>query len=133
MRDVTDDGRKAPILRANYDGTGKPRAISIYTELTSLVKSANESVTDNVIRAKRATTALQNAGETLTDSLAIEMVLEELPQSCKPFVGCHTEREAKKHLANSKPLRSFEDTEKARTADNNESILKAEDNFQPLK
>ena len=70
---------------------------------------------------------MQNAGETLTDSLVIEMVLEEL------FVGCHTEREAKKHLANSKSLRSFEDTEKARTADNNDSFLKAEDNFQQLK
>ena len=39
MRDAQDDGRKAlKILRAHYTGTGKPRVISLYMELTSLVK-----------------------------------------------------------------------------------------------
>ena len=38
MRDAVDDGRKAlEILREHYAGTGKPRVISLYTELTSLV------------------------------------------------------------------------------------------------
>ena len=36
MRDARDDGRKAlKILQAHYAGTGKPRVISLYTELTS--------------------------------------------------------------------------------------------------
>ena len=62
MRDTIDDGRKAlQILRAHYAGTGKPRVISLYTELTSLVRSANESVTDYVIRVETAATALENA------------------------------------------------------------------------
>ena len=39
MRDAQDDGRKAlKILRAHYTGTGKLRVISLYMELTSLVK-----------------------------------------------------------------------------------------------
>ena len=39
MRHAQDDGRKAlKILRAHYTGTGKPRVISLYMELTSLVK-----------------------------------------------------------------------------------------------
>ena len=39
MRDAQDDGKKAlKILRAHYTGTGKPRVISLYMELTSLVK-----------------------------------------------------------------------------------------------
>jgi len=135
MRDAIDDGRKAlQILRAHYAGTGKLRVISLYTELTSLVKSANESVTDYVIRAETAATALKNAGETVTDSLLIAMVLKGLPQSYKPFVVVVTQSEKQQTFSEFKAsLRSFEDTEKARAADNNDSILKAEDNFQPPK
>ena len=48
--DARDDGRKAlKILQAHYAGTGKPRIISLYTELTSLVKSEHETVTDYAI------------------------------------------------------------------------------------
>lgn len=40
MRDAPDDGRKAlQILRQHFAGTGKPRVISLYTELTSLLKA----------------------------------------------------------------------------------------------
>lgn len=47
MRDAADDGRKAlQILRGYYAGKGKPRIISLYTELTSLQKMENERVTD---------------------------------------------------------------------------------------
>ena len=39
MRDATDDGRKAlQILRDHYANQGKPRIITLYTELTSLEK-----------------------------------------------------------------------------------------------
>ena len=50
MRDAQDDGRKAlKILRAHYTGTGKPRMISLYMELTLLVKLAHETVTYYVV------------------------------------------------------------------------------------
>ena len=107
--------------------------ISLYTELTSLVKSANESVTDNVIRAESVATALKNAGETVTHSLRKAMVLKGLPKSYKPFVVVVTQGEKQQTFSEFKAsLRSFEDTEKGRTADNNDSILKAEDTFQRL-
>lgn len=62
MREAADDGRKAlKILREHYAGKGKPRVISLYTELTSLQKAADESVTDYIIRAETAITALRNA------------------------------------------------------------------------
>jgi len=34
------------VKRRWYAGSGKPRIISLYTELTSLVKRSDESVTD---------------------------------------------------------------------------------------
>jgi len=41
MRDAVDDGRKAlTILRNHYAGKGKPRIISLYTELTSVQPAA---------------------------------------------------------------------------------------------
>ena len=125
MRDAIDDGRKAlQILRVP----------SLCTELTSLVKSANESLTDYVIRAETATAALEKAGETITDSLHLPMVLKGLPQSYIPFVVVVTQSEKQQTLSEFKAsLRSFEDTEKVRKADHNDSILKAEDNIQRQK
>ena len=53
MRDAIDDGRKAlGILREHYASTSKPRVISLYTELTSLIKSSHETFANYVIRAE---------------------------------------------------------------------------------
>ena len=41
------------MLRAHFAGTGKPKVIALYAELTSLVKT-NESVTDYVITIETA-------------------------------------------------------------------------------
>ena len=45
-------------------GTGKPRIISLYTELTSLKMGTDERVTDYAIRAETAANSLKQAGET---------------------------------------------------------------------
>ena len=87
MRDGKDDGRRSlKILREHYAGSGKPRIIVLYTILTSLQKSTNESVTDYMIRAEGAANSLKSAGEVISDSLLISMVLKGLPSEYKSFV-----------------------------------------------
>ena len=108
MRDAANDGRKAlGILREHYTGNSKPRIISLYTQLTSLVKQSNETVTEYVIRAETAAAALKDAAES---------VLKGLPEQYKPFVVVVTQREKTHTFTEFKSsLRSFEDTEGART------------------
>jgi hypothetical protein len=55
------------VLREHYQGKGKPRIISLYTELTSLKKAENETMTDYIIRAETASTALKAAEEVISD------------------------------------------------------------------
>lgn len=116
MRDAEDDGRKAlKILEAHYSGTGKSRVISLYTELTSLMMKMHESVTDYIIRAETASTALKNADEEISDPLLIAMVLKGLPENFRPFVVAVTQRDGEMTFTEFKTLlRSFEETEKSR-------------------
>jgi len=125
MRDARDDGKKAlEILRAHYAGSGKPRIIALYTELTSLVKHPNESVTDYVIRAETAAAALNSVDENVSDSLLIAMVLKGLPESFKPFVVVVTQSDEQQTFNEFKAvLRSFEETEQARSG-TSESVMK---------
>ena len=86
MRDAVDDGKNAlKILREHYLGTSKPRIISLYTELTTLKFLPGENMTDFLIRAENAATSLKTAGEVISDSLLIAMILKGLPEDYKTF------------------------------------------------
>ena len=86
MREASDNGREAlRILLDHYAGKGKPRIISLFTELMSLRKEQNEGVTDYIIRTEATVMALRNARETLSDSLIITMVLKGLPRTFNAF------------------------------------------------
>src|SRR6218665_1262650 len=75
-RNARDNGKKAlEIMREHYLGKSKPKIISLYTELTTLSKSEDETVTDYMLRAETAASSLKTAGEVVSDSLLIAMIL----------------------------------------------------------
>ena len=130
MRDATDKGKEALIiLRNHYLGASKPRIISLYTELTSLEKKADEKVTDYMIRAETAAASLKAAGETISDSLLIAMVLKGLPQEYKTFSTVITQRKDAMSFSEFKTaLRSCEENEKCQNLNQ-----KSEDSIMYMK
>ena len=123
IRDADNDGRGAiRILRSHYLPKGKPRVITLYTELTSLIKSSTESVTDYLIRAETYSSSLKNAGETIEDSLLVAMILKGLPPTFKSFITVITQKEQGMKFSDFKvALRNYEDTEKLRSSSSRNS------------
>ena len=65
MNDATDDGREAlRILRSHYKGSGKPKILTLYSNLCNLRKGS-ESLTEYDSKAERLATNLKSCGETL--------------------------------------------------------------------
>ena len=114
IRDAKDNGKKAlEILREHYLGKSKPKIISLYTELTTLSKFEGETVTDYMLRAEAAASSLKAAGEVVSDSLLIAVVLKGLPIAFKTFCTVTTQKDKEHTFAEFKvALRSFEETEK---------------------
>ena len=117
IRDAIDDGRKAyEILHAHYEGTSKPKIISLWCELTSLKKNKEESVTEYMLRAEKSAARLKQAEETVSDGLLIAMVMKGLPDSYKAFCTIITQADSDKmDFAKFKTsLRAYEESENAR-------------------
>ncbi len=123
IRDARDDGEKAlDILKNHYRPKGKARVITLYTELTSLEKSA-ESVTDYIVRAETIATALREADEQISDGLLIAMILKGLPQDFKPFSVIINDK-GKMSFADFKTsLRNYEDNENLNKIQQTESVM----------
>ena len=116
IRDAKDKGKEAlKILRDHYIGASKPRIISLYTELTSLKMSATEDVTQYIIRAETASASLKSAGETISDSLLIAMILKGLTDEYKTFSTVVTSRKDPYTFQEFKiALKSCEETQKSK-------------------
>ena len=137
MRDAKDNGRKAlKILREHYLGKSKPRIISLYSELASLKMSAEENVTDYVLRAEGAAAALKNAEENISDSLLIVMCLRRLPPRFNSFATVMTQKDEVVDFVKLKSaLRSSEESEKSRLqyeGDMSDNVMNYSNNPNPL-
>ena len=90
-------------------------------------------ITDYILQAEKASTALKLAGEEVSDSLLVAMSLKGLPNEYKPFVTIVTQSETAFTFQKYKQsLRNFEVTEKTRAdwqSDDN-SVMKITHNFK---
>ena len=116
-------------MREHYLSHGKPSVVSLYTELTSLKKSHDECVTDYMLRAETAATLLKTAGEMISDSLLVAMVLKGLPLEFKPFCTVVTQKDKALTFSEFKvALRSFAETEKCQQTESttDDSVMKVD-------
>ena len=69
MNDAKDRGRDAlSLLRDHYRGSGKPRILTMYTNLCNLKYPYGEDLTEYISGAERLASNLKAAGETISDS-----------------------------------------------------------------
>ena len=76
-------------------GKSKTRVLDLYTELTSLQKGHDESITGFGLRAETTVASLRSAGEPVSDSLLVAMVLKGLPAEWKTFSAIVSQRDEK--------------------------------------
>ena len=121
MNEASGDGRQAlEILRAHYKGTGKPRILTVYNNLCNL-KLGTEHLTDHISRAERLSVSLKSAGETISDSLLIDMVVKGLPSTYDNVIVVITQSVKSYTSVNLKrPVRNFSENEKSRSRNSND-------------
>ena len=129
IRDAKNNGREAlRILREHYIGSTKPRIIAMYCELTSLSLSQNETVTEYLIRAENYVARLKEAGESVSESLLIAMIVKGLPETYKSFSTLVMQKDVDKMgLPKFKSaLKNFDENEKARSnyQNNGDNVMK---------
>ena len=116
IRDANNDGKKAlEILRGHYLGKSHPRIIALYTELTSLKKEDDETVTNYIIRIEKTVSSLEKAGEEVSQGLLVAMALKGLPDSYSAFTTVITQKDKEVTFSEFKTaLKAFEETVKSR-------------------
>ena len=87
INDAKDRGRDAlSLLRDHYRGSGKPRILTMYTNLCNLKYPYGEDLTEYISGAERLASNLKAAGETISDSILVAMVMKGLPSTFDSFI-----------------------------------------------
>jgi hypothetical protein len=104
MSDSPNNGRNLlKTLQQHYASTEKSQVLKLYEELTTIRMTLDEDATDYLIRAKRAATGLNAAGEKITDNLTRDGV--SVSSSWSPD-GLKTYQRLVSVSSQTKPLRS---------------------------
>ena len=86
LRDAVDQSKEAlEILRNYYLGASKPKVISFSEKLSTLQLSGDEQLLDYIIRAEAVAAALKKAGEIVSESMIMAMVLSGFPPTYDTF------------------------------------------------
>ena len=80
-------------LRNYYVGASKSRVISLYKKLSTLQLSGDEQLANYIIRAEAVATALKKAGEVVSQSMIMAMVLSGFPPTYDTFSTVVEQRE----------------------------------------
>lgn len=104
-----------------------PRILSLYTKLTSLKVTEDETFTDYIVKTKAIATSLKTAGEMISDSLLTAMILKGLPQEYKMFREVIGQKTLTFFLFKME-LRAFKELEKSYTTQaRGESVMEMKD------
>ena len=118
MTDAIDDGRKAlNILRDHYNGTGKPRILTLYNNMCNMKYISVQGLTEYISRAERLASSLKYANEIVSDSLLMFMVLKGLTVSYNSFIVAITQSAKDYSFVEFKSaIRNFSENEKSRSS-----------------
>ena len=135
IRDAKGNGKKAlRILREYHLLKGKPKVISLYTELTSLRRLESHAITDYIIRAENISNTLKEAGEVISNRLLIAMALKGSPPNFKLFTTVIIQKKTLTFSEFKVCLRIYEETEHmCYPQDESNNILQMKTTFKKAK
>ena len=103
------------VLNAHFSSTETPRLMNLLERFTSLSLKSGEQMVDYLIRAEELSQSIEQAGEKVSESLLISIVLKGLPNSFDYFKTVHDfsttkasfsdVKKALKNFANSQELK----------------------------
>ena len=127
MRDARKDGKKAlQILRGHYLGKSMSRIIAQYSTLIGLKLGSDESVTDYLIKAENACSALKASEEKVSEGLLISLLLRGLTPEYSTFSEIVAQKENMTFTEFKAALRSFEERKQMgdNTGRDSDSVMK---------
>ena len=106
-------------LTAHFSSSETPRVMNLLEQLTSLSLKPTEEMTDYLNRAETISSSLEVAGEKISETLLVSVVLEGLPDSYEYFRTMHDFSKTPTPFFDlKKALKNFADSQKLKDCGN---------------